>query len=172
MYSILGPHESGCREKHKAATTLVANDIVSPLDKGKYYDGLFVALSKAFDTLEHFLLQKLCSSGLYKGSHLVLELFISDTSKCGSRAFAEFLPSTQGAPEASIIDTVLLTPNNNYIVSPLDNFWIDLYVDDTIIYCFASPESPAFVNCNTFNTQDLGSLHSLISVLNANKTTL
>lgn len=146
MYSILSPHQSGCREKHKAATTLVANDIVSPLDKGKYYDGLFVGLSKAFDTVEHFHLQKLCSSGLYKGSHLVLELFISDTSKCESRAFAEFLPSTQGVPEASIIGTVLFTPNINYIVSPLDNCWVNLYVDDTIIYCFADPASQAIVN--------------------------
>ena len=62
---MLSPHQSGFRTRQSTvtATTLVINDIVCAVDKGKYCAALFVNL-RALDTVRHAtLLEKLCDTG-------------------------------------------------------------------------------------------------------------
>lgn len=44
--------------------TLVTNDVVSAADKGNHCAAIFVDLTKAFDTIDHATLQRLCDTGL------------------------------------------------------------------------------------------------------------
>ena len=66
-YSLLNPFQSGFRAHHStiSAITLVTNDILSALDRRYHCAALFIDLSKAFDTVDHYLfLRKMRCNGV------------------------------------------------------------------------------------------------------------
>ena len=66
-YEILINEQFGFRKKHSTAHGVfdLSNYVVDELDKGNFCLGLFMDLSKAFDTIDHhILLDKLCYYGV------------------------------------------------------------------------------------------------------------
>ncbi len=70
--NILSPFQSGFRPNFSITADLLkfTNDVFSSFDKGQATGAIFIYLSKAFDTVNHYLLNKLSSIGLTRNALL------------------------------------------------------------------------------------------------------
>ena len=112
--------------------------VLSAFEDNKYVCGLFLDLSKAFDTLDHhILLQKLASYGI-RGTPLNwFSSYLSNRVQCVSMAgkCSNFLPLSTGVPQGSILGSLFFVIYVNDLSRCTPNFEFTLYADDTSIIC-------------------------------------
>jgi len=136
---ILHDNQYGFRKHHSTDLALldIYNKISSSLDLNHHTIGLFLDLSKAFDTINHdILLTKLYHYGI-RG--IALDLFSSYLSNrqqftSFNSHFSDFLPVSCGVPQGSILGPLLFLLYVNDIPHSSAHFSFVLFADDTNIF--------------------------------------
>ena len=145
-YQILYDYQFGFREGHSTTLALIeiVDNILYGMDHGKHVAGIYMDLSKAFDTVDHeILFQKLQHYGI-RG--LPLQWFKSYLTNrkqytIANNATSEESTITYGVPQGSVLGPLLFLIYTNDITNAISgNHKIRLFADDTNI--FVTCDSP------------------------------
>lgn len=138
-HEILYKFQFGFRSKHSTSHSLISlvNNIASDIDRGHIAAGIFIDLSKAFDTLDHqVLLSKLEYYGIrgvalqWIRSYLLnREQFVQFRYTCSS-----FNKIKCGVPQGSILGPLLFILYINDLPNALELAKSFLFADDTSVY--------------------------------------
>ena len=110
--SVLHDQQFGFRKGHSTTHALhkSVNDITKSIAKNKHVLGIFIDLSKAFDTLDHnILLRKLENYGIRGCALTLLKSYLPSRLQCVSfqDATSEVLEVKYGLPQGSILGPLL-----------------------------------------------------------------
>ena len=137
--NILYDNQYGFRKSHSCSHALnySVSEIQKYLENDEHVIGIYIDLSKAFDTIEHTkLLQKLNIYGIRGNVHALLKSYLSNrlqyTSVLGENSSK--LPIKYGVPQGSVLGPLLFLIYINDIAQ-CSNLGISvLFADDTNIF--------------------------------------
>ena len=138
-HNVLYKYQFGFRRGYSTTMALieVINNIKSAIDNNKFVCGIFLDLTKAFDTVDHqILLDKLDHYGVRGQTNDLFKSYLSNRKqfvKIGNSK-SSHLPISCGVPQGSVLGPLLFLIYVNDIAnhSPLGN--IRLFADDTNIF--------------------------------------
>jgi hypothetical protein len=169
-HDILYKHQYGFREKHSTAMALMilTDNILSAIDQGKYYLGVFLDFSKAFDTVNHgILLNKLEQYGIrglaskWLTSYLTGRFQFVNFNNCKSN---DQLISC-GVPQGSILGPLLFLLYINDIANISNLLTPILFADDSSLFISGNNLEQIINNLNS-------ELQKVKNWVDANKLTL
>ena len=174
---ILFESQYGFRKGHNTdfATMDFIADIATSVDKGEFAFGIFIDLSKAFDTINHrILLQKLKWYGIKDEPLAWFESYLN-----GRQQYVEFdgvksemLPNLTGVPQGSVLGPLLFLLYVNDLPCASDLVKMVLFADDSnLLLKGKKPEDiKQLANGELEKIQDWFAANKLL--LNADKTKL
>jgi exonuclease III len=138
-FHILHNNQYGFRKHHSTDLALldIYNKISSSLALNHHTIGIFLDLSKAFDTINHdILLSKLHHYGIRGLALDLLSSYLSDRFQFTSfdSHLSDRLPVSCGVPQGSILGPLLFLLYVNDIPSSSKHFSFVLFADDTNIF--------------------------------------
>lgn len=174
-YNFLSSSQHGYRSNHSTESALLqfVSNVNKFLDERYYVVGLFLDLSKAFDSLDHkILVHKLSNIGI-RGSPL--HLFHSYISNRKQAVFCNNVYSStkiisSGVPQGSVLGPIPFLIYINDIVCASTKFKFTIYADDTTLLM----ADKNLQNLHTNLSNEISRVHQWIKVnrlkLNVNKT--
>jgi hypothetical protein len=153
---VLHEDQFGFRKGHSTTHALhkSVDSITKNLANGKHVLGIFIDLSKAFDTLDHeTLLSKLHNYGVRGIALSLLKSYLTDRSQyvSFSKASSDPLPIRYGVPQGSILGPLLFLIYMNDIANcytGIDCKFV-LYADDTNIFIIGPSKEHTYSKANT-----------------------
>ena len=135
----------GFRTKHSTENAIseLLGNIVKGLEQNKYTIGVFLDLSKAFDSLNHKIpLQKLERYGIRGIAHKWFNSYLTGRklrSKCtpessGKLEYSDYFDIDYGTPQGSCLGPLLFIIFTNDLHLIMENGNSLLFADDTILY--------------------------------------
>ena len=150
------------------ALSILVDKVINSIDKGKYFMGLFLDFSKAFDTVDHeILLDKLDKYGIRGVCKNWITSYLSNRSQYVSFNSRNSTSSKIicGVPQGSIMGALLFILYVNDIVNVSNVLFPILFADDTNVFIDGHNLSDM---CDIMNSE----MGKLIIWLNINKLSL
>lgn len=133
---VLTEFQHGFRSSHSTETAILqfVNNVYKYLERKSYLIGVFIDLSKAFDSLNHkILLDKLEHYGIRGVPLQLFRSYISNRSQivfCNS-SYSDCKIIHKGVPQGSILGPILFTIYVNDIINCSRTLHFTIYADDT-----------------------------------------
>ena len=151
--NILYENQFGFRRKHSTSNAInhSIDKIVSDLENKHHVIGIFIDLSKAFDTICHQkLLIKLEKYGIRGTPLKLIRDYISSRTQIvnfnGTKSNPQ--PVSYGVPQGSVLGPLLFILYINDIVNSCKSAHLVLFADDTNIFVTAKTEKEAYEAAN------------------------
>jgi retron-type reverse transcriptase len=136
---MLTHHQYGFRENRSTELAIIelTNKLTKAIDNGEFIIGIFIDLSKAFDTINHrILIQKLEHYGIRGVAQLWFQNYLTNRKqivKYNQVRSKEMLIQT-GVPQGSILGPILFLLYMNDIENCSKQLSFVLFADDTNIF--------------------------------------
>ena len=169
-HNILYSNQFGFRKNYSTnmALIMLIDKIMSHINNGDLVIGIFIDLTKAFDTVNHdILLQKLCKYGI-RGLPLIwFESYLKNREQCVfyNNEISSEQTTLCGIPQGSILGPLLFLLYINDIINVSTLWYIILFADDTSLFSHGKNIDLLINNLNT-------ELVKLSQWLNSNKLTI
>jgi hypothetical protein len=169
-HSIIYCRQYGFRKSHSTIQALIniVERIRQCIDKGHAAVGVFVDLTKAFDTVDHsILLSKLSHYGVRGITNCWFKSYLASRSQFVSisNCKSELKTILHGVPQGSVLGPLLFLLYINDLHEAIKFSEVNLFADDTTLFQFGASLKSLSDNVNT-------DLSLLSDWLNANKIAL
>ena len=150
---VLYENQYGFRQNHSTshAINYSVQHITDVLNSKSHVLGIFIDLSKAFDTIDHkTLLFKLANYGIRGNAHKLLKSYLTNrlqyTSTLGEKS--DKLTISYGVPQGSVLGPLLFLLYINDIINCSRDCKFVLFADDTNIFVQGSTAEEAYSKAN------------------------
>ena len=138
--NILSDSQYGFRNKYSTSLALIniANKIVDAFEENSFLIGIFIDLSKAFDTINHnILLAKLNYYGIRGTANNWFHSYLTKRFQCTryKSCTSDLKEIVCGVPQGSLLGPLLFILYINDLSTATNLFSYILYADDTNIIC-------------------------------------
>ena len=152
--NVIYDKQFGFRKSHSTshAVNYSINKILGEIEDGNHVIGVFIDLSKAFDTIDHRkLLNKLEHYGVRGVCHNLLSSYLSDRTQYTDfqRTYSDLCTIEYGVPQGSVLGPLLFIIYINDIINSSVNGNFVLFADDTNIFVVGKTIKEAYENTNS-----------------------
>ena len=150
---ILHDRQFGFRKQHSTSPALnySIDKIKQSIEKGGHVLGIFIDLSKAFDTIDHkILINKLNHYGVRGNTLSLIESYLSNRKQCVSALgeISEQLAVIFGVPQGSCLGPLLFLIYINDISNICKSNELILFADDTNIFVKGKSKQEVYIEAN------------------------
>ena len=151
--NVIYDRQFGFRKKHSTshAINYSINKILSEIEMKNHVIGVFIDLSKAFDTIDHQkLLNKLEYYGIRGRCLDLLKSYLSDSTQRTNfqNTLSDSCKITYEVPQGSVLGPLLFLVYINDIVNSTNNGEFVLFADDTNIFIVGKTKEEAYDKAN------------------------
>ena len=142
-FNIIYEYQFGFREGHSTTQALIEiNDkIKSSIDNKLLTSGIFIDLTKAFDTVNHdILLDKMEMYGIRGNTHSLFKNYLTNRKQYVrvNNINSDMREITCGVPQGSVLGPLLFILYINDIANCCNEGYFRIFADDTGIFCHSN----------------------------------